>query len=176
MTEFNPYEAPAARIEPEVFGSGPYPAGRAQRLLAVIFDTMLNLAAASPIWLPRGWHTTGTLTNPLALVKLFSETGFSETDGIGIGLLLGLWGYQGYRYANTGQTLGKKWVGIRVVRPDGRKVGPLRLLGLREGFACFLRIIPVVGSLLYTMDALSIFRSNRRTIHDEIADTIVIQS
>ena len=37
-----------------------------------------------------------------------------------------------------------------------------------------ISIIPVIGSLVGLIDALLIFRDNRRCLHDNIADTMVV--
>jgi uncharacterized RDD family membrane protein YckC len=77
----------------------------------------------------------------------------------------------------TGQTLAKQWFGIRVVRTDGSRREPGPLIVLR----CVVPTLHYAGSrssaaLFALADALFIFADDRRTLHDRIADTIVIDA
>jgi uncharacterized RDD family membrane protein YckC len=84
---------------------------------------------------------------------------------IGVGFLayIGLFIYQIVRLVNTGQTLGKKWLGVKVVRMDGGPVsfGSHFLRGLLLAFAGFI-------------DFIFIFRSDQRCLHDLAAETKVV--
>ena len=64
-----------------------------------------------------------------------------------------------YLLVARGQTVGKLILGMRILRPDGSRVGA----------------IPVVGGLFQLINPLMIFRESRRCWHDDIADTIVIR-
>jgi len=83
---------------------------------------------------------------------------------------------QGYLLATQGQTIGKKLLGIRIVRSDGSKVDAARVIGLRYALIWALAVIPVVGWVFGLVDALMIFRNSRKCLHDNIADTIVIKA
>jgi uncharacterized RDD family membrane protein YckC len=76
--------------------------------------------------------------------------------------------------SRNGQTIGKRAVGTKIVRTDGSKVELSRLIALRWLPVFALRFIPFLGGLAGLADALVIFGSDRRCIHDYIADTIVI--
>jgi uncharacterized RDD family membrane protein YckC len=76
--------------------------------------------------------------------------------------------------ARHGQTFGKRLFGIRVVRTDGTRATLARLFWLRTVAPGALGAIPLLGSLFELVDMLSIFAADRRTLHDRIADTIVI--
>ena len=78
--------------------------------------------------------------------------------------------------ARNGQTIGKKLLGIKVVRVDRSPVSLFRVFFLRYVFNTFLTLIPLVGSLYSLVDSLMIFSESRRTVHDRIADTIVIKA
>jgi uncharacterized RDD family membrane protein YckC len=78
--------------------------------------------------------------------------------------------------ARNGQTIGKKLLGIKVVRVDGSPVSLFRVFFLRYVCNTFLTLIPVAGSLYSLVDVLMIFSESRRTVHDHIADTIVIKA
>lgn len=80
-----------------------------------------------------------------------------------------------------GKTVGKRFMGIRVVRSDGSPASFLRLLLLRGGVMTLLgsiagRLVPFGGIVLWVTDVLFIFGEDRRTLHDRIADTIVVES
>lgn len=82
-------------------------------------------------------------------------------------------GYQLYRAARTGQTLGKRMRNIRVVRPDGSRVSVGRLI-LRNVVPGALSRFGSVLALLGLVDGLMVFRNDRRCLHDLIAGTQVV--
>jgi uncharacterized RDD family membrane protein YckC len=72
-----------------------------------------------------------------------------------------------------GQSLGKRMLGIKVVRTDGAPIGLGRLLLLRN-------LLPIVigmatCNLFSLIDQLFIFGEDRLCLHDRIADTKVVQ-
>ena len=76
----------------------------------------------------------------------------------------------------SGQTIGKKIVGIKIVRPDGSRVSFPRMLFMRYGIPGVIGWIPVVGLIFALVDVLFIFAEDRRTLHDKIADTVVVNA
>ncbi|GAB1595143.1 RDD family protein [Lysobacter claricitrinus] len=83
--------------------------------------------------------------------------------------------------AQHAQTVGKRFVGIRVVRSDGSPVGFWRLLllrGVAMNLLCNLagRAVPAASTVLWLVDVLFIFGEERRCLHDRIADTIVVDA
>lgn len=86
-----------------------------------------------------------------------------------------------YKY---GQTIGKKALGIRVVRMDGSRVSFARFFFLR-GAALIVIIwvgsivgvlvhFPYGGNVVQLIDCLMIFGAAHRCLHDLIADTQVV--
>lgn len=76
-----------------------------------------------------------------------------------------------------GQTIGKGWLGLRIVRPDGGAPGFVRGFLVRELLFGLLTAIPVLGALLALADALLLLAGERRrSLHDVLADTIVIDA
>ena len=73
-----------------------------------------------------------------------------------------------------GQSLGKKWAKVRVVRMDGSPASLGRQVGLRYIVNGIPGAIPMVGGIYSLVDILFIFRDDRRCIHDMIADTKVV--
>ncbi len=73
-----------------------------------------------------------------------------------------------------GQTVGKRIVGVRIVRSDGSRASLARLFWLRMALPGVVAMIPLVGWLFELADMAAIFGDERRTLHDRIADTIVV--
>ena len=158
----NPYAAPATVIATVAEEVPRALAGRAERLGAVIVDNLMVsallfpgymlLLEAAPPWMhvlvPAAWVAT-----PLALVLV----------GINVFLLV-----------RDGQTVAKRWFGLRIVRADGTRCAAARLLGLRYVLPTLIAALPCIGPLFSLVDALTIFRDERRCLHDDMADTIVV--
>jgi uncharacterized RDD family membrane protein YckC len=159
----NPYAAPGAPLMP---GPPPIPAtqghalaGRGQRLLARIVDQFLYAACFAPILV-------------LALLPQRPEWGFSLGLVLALAGLLGLFVYNLTLLGQSGQTVGKLWLGIRIVRSDGSDADLGRVFALRM-FVPGL-IAAFAGPLFSLPDALCIFGNERRCLHDLMADTIVV--
>ena len=88
--------------------------------------------------------------------------------------ILGVFIYTGVLVYRYGQTIGKRVMGIRVVRTDGTRVAFSRFIFLRWLPIALLGMIPFLGYLVSLLDMLLIFRENRLCIHDNIADTRVV--
>jgi uncharacterized RDD family membrane protein YckC len=90
-------------------------------------------------------------------------------------LALPLVGYQWYLIAKTGQTLGKKWTGIRIVKMDDSPVDFVSGVILRNWVMFAAGFVPYLGSCVGLVDALMIFfNDDRRCVHDFIAGTKVV--
>jgi uncharacterized RDD family membrane protein YckC len=149
METGNPYAAPGTA---EVFESAPSQplASRGSRFLARFLDGVIESA---PIAL--GMILTAVLSNHENPALIPSALGFLGA--------LALWIYQVVKLINTGQTLGKKWAGVKVVRLDGS----LASFGNQ-----FLR--GLVFGLLGLISIVFIFRDDRRCLHDLAGETKVI--
>lgn len=78
--------------------------------------------------------------------------------------------YQWNLVTLTGQTLGKKIMGLRVVQNNGQVVGFLNGVAMREWLRIGLSFIPFFA----LVDVLFIFGGSRRCIHDFLAGTRVV--
>jgi uncharacterized RDD family membrane protein YckC len=67
-----------------------------------------------------------------------------------------------------GQTLGKKAMGIKVVTPQGNDITSGQAW-LRAGSRVLMSFVYV-----WILDVLFIFSEKRRTLHDRIAQTVVV--
>lgn len=75
-----------------------------------------------------------------------------------------------------GQTLGKRALGIRIVRLADESVpGFVKLVLLRQFLPLLVLAIPYVGCLIWLLNVLFIFRADRRCLHDLIAETKVVK-
>jgi uncharacterized RDD family membrane protein YckC len=98
----------------------------------------------------------------------------------GCGLPLNL--LQWYLVATSGQTLGKKIVKTRIVKLDGSKVDWVSGVMLRYwpivGLALLGNLLHLtwLTGLVAFVDPLFIFGSGRRTLHDLIAGTKVVDA
>lgn len=115
----------------------------------------------------------------VALVMLALSDSLRGEDALSVSLLLfGMLGsfvlclVQLYLSGKSGQSLGKRWRHIRVVRMDGSHVSLARIIFLRNLLPNVLNQVLCVFGLA---DALCIFRDDHRCIHDYLADTQVIQ-
>jgi uncharacterized RDD family membrane protein YckC len=184
----NPFAPPRAHVQdPSV--SGPtalVTATRGSRLLAILVD-------ASP----------GIVVGILAVIGVFSMMpgllsgqfdpqnmnwgSFIAFGGLIVLLSIGWVVWQIVLLYRFGQTVGKKALGIRVVRMDGSRVSFARFFFLRGGVLLAVRLLVggialgigldhgnLVGALITLVDSLMIFGGERRCLHDYIADTQVV--
>jgi len=165
MTEIadqNRFAPPRAAVADVAEGQGQVLASRWSRLWAAIVDSLLvggTLLAASfalPGLLPRA--------------DAFGVVPWTQML-LGFAIYLAI---NGWLLHTQGQTVGKKLLGLRIVRSDGSAAPLARLAGLRFGATLVWSMIPVVGQLVGMLDALLIFRDSRKCLHDNIADTIVV--
>lgn len=135
-------------------------AGRGARLSAAFVDGVIQTFLAV------------AFINPIEAAGISDESGL-VLEAIVICAYLAV---NGYFLARDGQTLGKKLVGIKIVRTDGRKAGLGRIVGLRYLPLGMIGVIPLLGGLIGAVDALFIFRASRQCLHDQLADTIVVNA
>ena len=164
----NPYAPPRAVVQDIADPNATaVPAERGTRLGAALLDGLILIV---------------TVYAPFVLGALLSlePTGASRADGaiLGAGIGLGLIGFAVWcwftiKYVKrNGQSIGKKLVGIKVIRTGGAPVTLGRLFWLRNVANGVISIIPLYGFL----DLLFIFGESRRCLHDRIADTIVVKA
>lgn len=158
----NPFAPPQAEVR-DVPATALEPAGRGARLAAAIVDGVLYMAILFGL----------DFVLPLHLFERGQEPPLLLLTVLGLSTFLLV---QGWPLLQRGQTLGKIALGLRIVRPDGSRVGAGRLLGLRYGVGFVIAVIPVVGNFYALVDSLLIFRESRKCLHDNIADTIVVKA
>ena len=181
-TEQAPQAAPAAREpEPQSIArtqAAPVPASRVMRFCGLVIEGIIWFLlfclsiAPSVVLLMPGKERIGLAIACVALLTVLLYVGFS---------LHGL-----YR---TGQCISKKMLGMKVVNVDGSRAPLWKIILLRNGLLFLLNmlggmiyrlyseemvfVIPIYG--VFLIDALLIFRKDRRTLHDLLAGTIVVK-
>jgi len=75
----------------------------------------------------------------------------------------------------NGQTIGKKFNGIKIVKTDGSKPSRNDLIFKRYFAYIVIPMLPVIGQLLSLIGNLMIFGKQRRCLHDHIAGTKVVK-
>ncbi len=136
------------------------------RLVAVILDGLVAVAAALP-----------------GVIVIFATlSGGSHNDPPLAGILLAVFGvvalaiYQMVLLSTKGQTLGKGWMKVRVVKyTDGSPAGFFGAVFMRSWVPGFIGNIPIVGFIFAIADPLFIFGAEHRCLHDQIAGTKVIK-
>jgi uncharacterized RDD family membrane protein YckC len=166
----NPYAPPQAAVldipDPRSMNA---PADRGTRLGAalldgIIFGVMVYLPAvvAAVVGGVAGRVSGDSSFGPVMLAGvLLAVVGF------------GVWCWLTIMYVTrNGQSIGKKLVGIKVVRADGSPISLGRIFWLRNIVNGVISIIPFYGLI----DLLFIFSESRQCLHDKIADTIVVKA
>lgn len=155
----NPYAPPAtASVTPPRAAPDLRKALLGSRFLAALFDNVL----------------TFVMILPVLLIAASLDAKGPGLAGIVILTIAALWSYQWYLVTTTGQTLGKRWVGIRIVKVDGSPLTFVSGVVLRTWVFGLLSAIPGIGALLGLADVLAIFGGERRCLHDLLAGTAVI--
>lgn len=173
MQDSNPYAPPSAPVRdmPPV-DTAVELAGRGARLGAYLLDSLIwGILCFAPVAFLVG---AGGLIGPNATpnyAAFLGTAGLAALPGFVILTVITVW-----LVVRNGQTIGKKIVGIKVVRSNGDKAGLGRIFWLRNVVVILLSLIPIAGGVISLVDALLIFRQSRQCLHDQIADTIVIQA
>lgn len=169
QTQPNRYAPPEAEVSDVEEADAPAEqAGRGIRLGAALLDTLIAFAIALPVVIAVGANPAA-MSDPasllLGMTGLISIVGFIALAAITIVFV-----------KRNGQTIGKKLVGIKVVRSDGTRASLGRIFWLRNIVNAIPAAIPFVGSVYQLVDHIFIFGDKRQCIHDKIADTIVVNA
>lgn len=162
MNSVNPYAPPQAKVVDITGDSEDLElAGHGVRLGAHLIDTIL-------VWM--------VVMVPLVVALVLS---FDSRSGSGagiawlvfiVGAILIIW-FNVLYVVQNGQSIAKKWLGIKVVRSDGSPASLGRIFWLRN---VVNNLITGAFSPYFLVDSLLIFGDSRQCVHDKIADTIVV--
>jgi len=185
----NPYSPPGSDVNAVVAGAGQTAelAERGTRLLAITIDGFLVCIPLLPMLVVGGYLAVQAqmeavragihekAAQPFALDR--PEMLVLLVGAVGIGFLgfLGIAIYQWVLISRTGQSLGKKWTGIRIERVDGARITFGSGVFLRNWLPKLIGSVPYLGAIFHLVDSLYIFREDRRCVHDHIAGTRVVR-
>jgi uncharacterized RDD family membrane protein YckC len=155
-------------------------AERGARLLAASIDELILLGIALPM-------VFGAIPTIITLVSGGTDPELIDTGDIlramvgGPGTIVTVialiaWCViTAWLVAANGQSIGKRIVGIKVVRTDGSPASFARIFLLRNVVNGLPNLLPYVGWLYQLVDPLLIYQESRQCLHDRIADTIVVR-
>ncbi|BDS06822.1 hypothetical protein NT6N_18620 [Oceaniferula spumae] len=178
----NPYTAPQASPELAPTPGVQLPtvlASRWARLGASIIDSIIVSVLFVPLLmvifafgLVPGLEDTGSfVTNMQLSTDTLIGNVVTAVLGMAIYLLI-----QGYLLVNSGQSIGKKALGIQIVDQDSQQLLPAgRVLGIRYIVTSLLYQVPFVGQFFALIDVLFIFGAEKQCLHDMMAHSIVIK-
>ena len=183
------YSPPGSDVNAGVSASaqGAEPAGRGTRLTAATLDGLLISVPLLPLLAVGIYYGVRTQMEAVraGMGEKVSEVPFVGTSELTILLVgaavigfrgaLGIAIYQWTLIARTGQSLGKKWTGIRIERIDGSRITFGTGVVLRNWVPKVMGAFPYLGMLFHLFDCLFIFREDRRCLHDLIAGTRVVR-
>ena len=174
------FSTPAAGPAAATYAVGPELAGRGTRLGAAVIDRLLATLVALP-----GIALMGPAFVQLMLAGLRGEQPDLESLNAGsfiLGVLLagcgvlGLLVVQVWMLSTRGQSIGKRILGIRIVKfADNSNPGFLHAWLLRNFVPGLIGVVPYVGFLFVVVDLAFIFGESRRCVHDYIAGTKVVK-
>ncbi|KDN27998.1 hypothetical protein VFDL14_03000 [Vibrio fortis] len=144
-------------------------ASRWSRLGAAIIDSLI----LSVVMLPLAYFTGGLdglaqtppVEAPLEYQAIMAILGFGLYCAINWKSL-----------SQTGQTIGKKILKIKVVYIDDTQASVQDLVFKRYALMVFVGYIPWVGGVISIINILMIFGKQKRPLHDRIANTKVVVS
>lgn len=178
MDDYQDFRPPSAPVADEAETAALVLAERGARFWAKCVDwlTLLGLVLAAGV--------VSVLTIPAMLAYRRaggSVPGLNVAAAATMGLVLVL-GFIALAVWNCvwlhryGQTVGKRALGIRIVRSSGERASLGRIFALRYLPVTLLGAIPYLGPVFSLVDILLVFRDSRQCLHDQIADTIVVKA
>ena len=162
MDDKNLYASPEAEVDIQ---NDELLAGRFARLVGSIIDGVLTATVVLPAMFYFGYFDRAMANNAsLAEQATWPLLGFATYLAL-----------NAYLLATSGQTIGKRVVGVRIVSVEDGKILPLsRLIMLRVLPFSILGQVPLLGPIAGLVNVLFIFGPARRCLHDYLAGTRVI--
>lgn len=163
----NPYAAPTAPPPlPGELADGSVKADRGLRLVARLIDGALMMACFVPTFVAVAIEPDNKQPGPLQMALM----------ALSVLAALGLFAYQCVLLYQHSQTLGKRWLKIKIVRNDGSPCSFGRIFGLRMFVIALIEQVPCLGAVFALVNALWIFGEESRCLHDLICDTKVVNA
>ncbi|HAX74913.1 MAG TPA: hypothetical protein DCY88_03535 [Cyanobacteria bacterium UBA11372] len=143
-------------------------AGIGNRALALLIDYVALYATIIAFWIIWAFFASQLID---LLRNLLGNTDYLELWLLAIALLINFFIYVGYfvffEVIWQGQTPGKRWAKIRVIRDDGRRIG-IQQATLRS-------LLRPVDDILFIGAFLIILNQREKRLGDLVAGTIVVQ-
>jgi uncharacterized RDD family membrane protein YckC len=175
----NPYAPPRAAVsDPRDEDRAFEQATRASRLLGALVDIGIGGVIMLPLLITAWPVMLAALGNDADPERLADAVTPAVIGGAAaLTSLLGIaWLVVTYILVKrNSQTIGKRVMGIKVVRSDGSRASLSRILWLRNVVNWLPGMVPFVGNLYPLIDHLFIFGGKQQCVHDLIADTIVVK-
>jgi uncharacterized RDD family membrane protein YckC len=170
----NPYAPPKSDVNvgatqaPAVEGEL---AERGTRFFSQMVDGLIALVVLIPAFIAGVQGGVFHGGGPTVLFRAFTAGATGVVSGLAwLALVL----FQAYLVTTTGQSIAKRWFRIKIVKLDGSRVSFVSGVLLRSWLMMVLQQVPGINMFAGLLDALFIFRQDRRCIHDLIAGTKVI--
>ncbi len=164
----NPYTSPSTEptpVAPSLPQNSPL-ASLGDRFLGALIDGVIGAVIGGILMF--GLVMTGLIQN-------MGTIGWLPMTGLVVVNFVVMMAIQFKFLKETGQTIGKKVVKTRIVTMDFKKPDIQKLIINRYGFVAALQLLPLVGKFLPLVDALMVFKDDRRCLHDMIAGTQVVK-
>lgn len=161
----NPYAAPQAPVSDASTVAGEL-ASPWLRLGGYIIDLLILLVLVSPVYFMLFWGAVTSGQQPSFLTGM----------GFTVFVFIVFVALQGYFLNQSGQTIAKKLLKMKIVDENGNKPEFVKLIGLRYAVVQLAQIVPFLGFIYFLVDALFIFRDDRRRISDLLAGTRVVMA
>jgi uncharacterized RDD family membrane protein YckC len=168
MSEENNYRPPSARVADVQPQDEDELASRGARLGGAMLDGLITGVVIFPIMFATGYMQSAMsgVEPSLQLQILYATLGL---------VLFAI--VNGYMLHKSGQTINKRVAGTRIVSADDNTIQPFwKIVFVRQLPMNLMAVVPVIGPVLSVVNALLIFRSNKRCLHDLIAGTKVIRA
>ncbi len=128
-------------------------------------------AGAEPRLAERGTRLGASMIDALVMLLLFAPAMADATPpGMVVSQIM-----NGHWLHTRGQSVGKRLLGIRIVRSTGERATLSRIIFARYLPTQAVGMVPVIGMLYALINIPFIFRDSRQCLHDTIADTIVVK-
>lgn len=163
----NPYASPNAPIV-EVSSEGPELASFGLRLLGAIIDGLIMLMLVVPLMFASGY---------ISEIMAGRQPDFLDNLKMGAMGFVVFMLVQGYFLNASGQTIGKKILGTKIVTLDNEKPEFVKLILMRYLTVHAIGQIPVIGGIFGFVNAIFIFFGDKRQcLHDRFAGTKVVMA
>ena len=163
----NPYATPDAPVM-DVPSEGPELASFGIRLLGAIIDGILMMLLVFPLLFAFGFMSINDIM--AGIQPTFVDNLKMGTIGFVVFLLV-----QGYFLNASGQTIGKKILGTKIVTLDNEKPEFVKLILMRYLTVHAIGQVPFIGGIFGFVNAIFIFFGDQRQcLHDRFAGTKVV--